>query len=626
MSDTFMFALGIFGVLQVIFLPGFLLCRILKMSGFLPTLIFSFGLSLIANYVLVFLLSLLGLYSIVVVRTILLVECIMLLIYLSRSASMEIPIPLPRIRLGKDLMYGTVFSSLPRQSGTVFLAAACTLALGWYIRHAADHFGTVFTSVDTVASWNRWAVMWFEENIPWRAKYYAQLIPMNWSLVYKLLGSSEIEIFNKAIMPFFSLFILLMFLDLGFRTKDSSYFIGLALCGLFLYKLYYSQRHVDLLVAGYTDIPVAFFAFLSFYSVVRGSLCLNSKNAAIRYVWLGGLAAAGAGITKQSGLFICFMYPAVAYIFVLRPLPGHLAKETAKVLVPLVVAMLALLSTWYAYVQVLMWQGVLKSKVAYLTGSIHGDRSYMQRLLHSCELLGKKMGRGDPRYIIVVVATTLISTIRPIGRGALLLLALPYLLIWAFLFGYDLRNMSLAVPFIALACGVGCHVIFRWIGKALPAGKAWIEFEWLYAKGPRRANVLIGLLVLLFGSNFVYTAPILKKHQLEKQRDVGNPELNKELIAFFKVNPPSGKIWSNYYGLRTIPGLKEYHLHGNARRYKHYANRMARNDVHYLLFRESSTCDPRVREDIRRGISEEKYAVLFDKDSWILLKKSYSRD
>jgi len=69
-----MFILGICSVFQMIFLPGFLVLKPLKIDGIIRFTIFSFALSLIINYCMVFLLTVLGLYTRAMVSIIFVIE------------------------------------------------------------------------------------------------------------------------------------------------------------------------------------------------------------------------------------------------------------------------------------------------------------------------------------------------------------------------------------------------------------------------------------------------------------------------------------------------------------------------------------------------------------------------
>ena len=58
-----MFLLGICSIFQMIFLPGFIALKPFKINGIIRVTIFSFALSLIINYCMVFLLTSTGLYT-----------------------------------------------------------------------------------------------------------------------------------------------------------------------------------------------------------------------------------------------------------------------------------------------------------------------------------------------------------------------------------------------------------------------------------------------------------------------------------------------------------------------------------------------------------------------------------
>jgi len=89
--------------------------------------------------------------------------------------------------------------------------------------------GSVFESYDTIISWNKWAIDWANNSLPTSTWRYPQLLPANWSIIYVLMGTTTVQFFVKAMMPFFTLFILLMIIDLGFAKSNPGFFIGSAI-------------------------------------------------------------------------------------------------------------------------------------------------------------------------------------------------------------------------------------------------------------------------------------------------------------------------------------------------------------------------------------------------------------
>ncbi|MBU0754426.1 MAG: hypothetical protein KJ645_04760 [Planctomycetes bacterium] len=610
-----MFALGILGVLQIAFLPGFLLCLILKIRRYLPNLILSFGLSMTTNYFLVLFLVLTGWYTPLAVRGILLVEAALVLIIIYRGPGARLQVSIPRIRLHRIEDTGGPLYGWVRRFGTMVLAVSCIMALGWYLWQVVIQAGSIFTSWDAVSSWNHWAVSWYEQHPPRKADYYPQLIPMNWSLVYKMMGSTEVEYFSKAVMPLFALFILFMMLDLYIKTMDLGYIIGLPLAALFLYKLYYTERHTNILVAGYADMPVAFFSFLAFYALMCAAKDPGTVRETRKYLWIGALAAAAAGLTKQAGLYACLMYPLFSYLLVLRNIPGHRCRDTARTIFLLGLVLLALAATWYACIQVRIWQGASHSNVAYLTEGIHKGRSFAERLVNAWGLLSKNVQRYSP----IVPVFMAIALARPLGRAAILM-ALPYVTLWALLFSYDLRNLCLAVPFIALACGTGMHVVLGLIGRFVPIPPQRQKIEWVGRAGPHGFLLLTVLVIGLFLLNLAFPAALMKESHQEKQRLVGNPYLNRELYEHFDAHPPSGKILTHYYPLHDLPKLREYYVLGNFKQYDRYAADKVRSGIHYLLFLSGGRTDPRILDDVTEGIARGTYKLLFEMQQWCLLE------
>jgi len=86
-----MFILGILSVIQVTFLPGILILKAFKIQkGIINTLVYSLGLSLMANYIGGFILTALGLYTSLVIYIIFFLEIILALWLYRESLSVSL--------------------------------------------------------------------------------------------------------------------------------------------------------------------------------------------------------------------------------------------------------------------------------------------------------------------------------------------------------------------------------------------------------------------------------------------------------------------------------------------------------------------------------------------------------
>ena len=118
-----------------------------------------------------------------------------------------------------------------------------------------------------------------------------------------------------------------------------------------------------------------------------------------------------------------------------------------------VVLLLAvLIAPWYVYKLLAIHRGDEHTLTAYLLHDIHQGRNLWQRLLHAFGLLHEAIPLPAVAALLAAMALALRD---PVQRRLTLLVAAPFALLWALGFSYDLRNLSLAIPFAAAAAGIG---------------------------------------------------------------------------------------------------------------------------------------------------------------------------
>ena len=180
----------------------------------------------------------------------------------------------------------------------ILLALAICVLAGFALASIAQ-FGQIFEQWDAVVSWNRWAIDWAANRLPYATSLYPQLLPTNISLSYVFMQSSEVWIFAKGFQFLFCLMLLLAMLDAARVTGNFAYVPGLVIT----YGLLVALLRFRMLSSGYADVPLAFFSFAAVDCLL---LARHAEDAASqrRYLFLGAVLAAGAALTKQPGLYI----------------------------------------------------------------------------------------------------------------------------------------------------------------------------------------------------------------------------------------------------------------------------------------------------------------------------------
>ena len=303
--------LGVLGLIQTVFLPGYLILRFLRFgSGLIAGSVLSFGLSLVANYLLVAGLVVFGIYRPAVMYAVFAGELINLL-WLER-ARLHAPIGsvISRVRGQARTFFREIDRPCPIRSRWLrltMIAAAMGIACSFAAAGLAE-FGRIFQQWDAVVSWNRWAVEWAGNRPPQLTSYYPQLLPANISLSYVFMQTSEVWIFAKAAQFLFCLALLLAMLDAARLSGN----FGLVPGVVITYGLLVALLRYRMLSSGYADVPLAFFSWMPVYALLHAD---RADDASQRLKWLvvGAFFAAGAALTKQLGMYVAVVYPLLVW-------------------------------------------------------------------------------------------------------------------------------------------------------------------------------------------------------------------------------------------------------------------------------------------------------------------------
>ncbi len=506
-----MLLIGLVSLLQITYLPGALIMRWFRSEGFdrFERLALGFGLSLIVNTWIVTCLVVSRLYSRPALGILILAELALLIAPVLKNGwgSMYVTWDLRYLR-GR-LLPPTFRSTL----GSI--VAFATIAIFSYLFYL--NWGAVFSQNDDVASWNRWAIEWAHGTLPTRASWYPQLLPTNWSITYVLLGRTDVQMFAKAITVLFPLVTLLLFVNLALKRKASAFLFAAGAYGWILVH----YLGITFAMSGYADVPVAFFAFAAFYAIYRR----GAEPPSRRDVLLLLLFAFGDLLTKQAGVFtlaIALLY-AISYARV-RPQFFLLRQRDG----PAVLMLWAVVFTaaWFSYKAVQIHNGQDFSAIAALT-QLRPGQGPLQKLFATGEMFWGFRGASGPpvtlTFAIMLIGGVLLKETRRITLG----LVIPFLAVYALSFNYEIRNASLAFPFVALISGFVADRALRALSsrldsvqvKSIPLGQlcavllALSIAGWVLAGEPGASIVLSSHLLALLHDEwisyalYVYAAP-----------------------------------------------------------------------------------------------------------------------
>jgi len=478
-----MLLLGCLALLQCAFLPGFIALKLSRWreQSALQFIVYAFASSLLINYCLVYGLVTVKLYHRGPLFVFVAAE-LLCAAWLLKDHRSRLDIPVPRL------------------AGWIALGLTVA-AFAYYGLLFYRHFGSVFTEIDDLLSWDRWAEDWFLNRYPVSAGYYPQLLPTNWSLTYVILGSTDVKMFAKALMPLFPIATSLLFVDLAGREKSPRYLFAIPIYGALLYTF----LGESLIVSGYMETALPFFGFLAVYAL------LYTPD-----VFFASVFAAGAALAKQGGMYFL-------------PVCTILRRR------PPVVAGWLLIAPWYLHQSIAIAQGKELSNIAYL--ATMASRGVVATFAKNplCWFLA---------------AASLLSLRDATARKVLLWFLAPLLLLWALFFSYEIRTASVAFPFAAYCSATGLFGLFR--GQATQprdSRAVSININWYY---PIAAAVCI-LTILSFRT------PNIVQRQIEQQKNVGYPELNRKLYDFLASEGIHGKVATDYRAFARLPELKQYY-------------------------------------------------------------------
>jgi len=589
-----MFLLGILSFFQMVFIPGFILLSVFKIQqeSKIQTLVYSFGLSLLFNYLMVYVLTMTGIYITGVVLSIVVIE-LLFLYQLKYSFCNNVA----NYQDSKSSTYPLNY--FESQNSSIFTLAIIVLSL--YCLVFISNLGTIFSLIDSMVSYNRWATDWANNHLPTLTWHYPQLVTANWSLSYVLM-QEKVWFFAKAIMPLFTIGILLLFLDLAIRKKDTVYLIGLILYGLITYH----YNHI-FITDGYMDIPVSFFSFLTGYAILQS----KRRNFDIQSLILVIIFACAAAVTKQAGLYILGISMVWITYILFTQKPFFLAIKVTFVVMA-IVCMIVL--SWYIPKHIQINNGLDSSEILTVTSAIYHGKPLLQRLtdgFFSVSHLFSLQGELGTIVFSMIVLCLLLSFFVKKARTVLLFIVVPYTILWGFFWSYDTRNLNLALPFIAYSSAFG----FQYASNTITY---WF---WVWNKKSHQvANnvftvIFVGGIILAVVLNFTcFTHDYLFNKQLSLHGDqklIGSGldgYLRNKRVAY---NGFKGKIYTMYYSLQNLPDFKEYVfcVSPTILSVPILKDLEHREDVFYVLWWDMAVATE-TSEYIAKNIQEGKYFLL----------------
>jgi len=611
-----MIILGCLAMLQVAWLPGWLATWRWRAPSLLFRLLVAFSLSLLINYVLVVVLVLIGGFTQPVVWGIFGAELLLGAVLMWRQRSWKLP-----TTVAFPIDWSAEIAASPQVARWLGwgIGLISLWAFGTIVARVVSINPGVFNLWDDFISFNRWALDWYQGYLPHQTQFYPQLIPANWAMVYKFIGSDDIQFFAKAIMGLFPVVILLSFFDLFYRYRKVAWLLGMAFTTLLLLALYNV-----FIGSGYVDIPVACLGWLAYVVLIPNLLA--PPGPAINLV-LSTVLVAAAALTKQAGLFMLLpLLAVVGLIGFRRWSSGRLLKWWIVVLTIFVL----LAGSWYGYKLWQVGRGQDTSEVAAVADALEratGPTSWTSRLrmatsgiaiyvsaqsLTSLRFM-PPMDPANPRTMpsthtvwlvfSVWILLLILSRGNLIASLGLVTVVVPFYLVWAILYSYDTRNLTLILPFWGAATGFGTISLIN----------AVLAPYWIVGL----AVVVIGLVSY---AQWRYPIPQLIVRQDKMMRSIGMDWLNRPLYDYYGAHGLSGKIKTMYQPLAYLPQLKGYALtEGGFLTSDALKNYDQDQTIHYVLWWDVTT-KPDAVTYLQERIDRGTYTTLFEVNGYRFVK------
>lgn len=597
-----MLSLAIISGLQICFLPGYILYRLLvkkiEKIDLLQSFIFSFALSLITNYLIVSTLVFFNFYTKNILLIVFFIEMAIFIILclidrklfsnseISKKTNLLAEGLIDFIKFEKNITYYI------RISFFIFVILIIIKILIIFEKN----LGSIFDKWDAIISWNRWAVDFFNNRFPTSTWHYPQLLPANWSISYVIMGY-PFQYVAKAIMPLFLLFMIIFSFIKGVKDK-SIIFLSAA---VFMYLAFSRFAWTD----GYVDIPVAFFCLLSIYCLLMSEE-LKNKTDVKRLVILGAIIACGSAVTKQAGIYLVAVYPILTFILTKDRISWTI-KNTLFLLLLYILFISFIIMPFYIYAEMNIVKGLNGSEVSWVTEGIYGGATFIERFNNAFLLFIKLF--GNKIIFFAILPFWILSLTQKKYRTINLILVVPFYIIWALFFSYDIRNVILMLPVFFLSIGAGIESILK------PFFIFLIKLNKLFKKILLLRYIVLVILCWLMILGYVSTNKRLTYKKLyndhiNKEKKIGNDQINSNLYEYFNDNVDDKLILSNYQYLGFLPDLKVRYKLDHFNSIDVFLENIEDKNVYYIMLGSSSSKE--IIEFVNKQILSNKYKEIFD--------------
>ena len=323
------------------------------------------------------------------------------------------------------------------------------------------------------------------------------------------------------------------------------------------------------------------FIFYLFYT-------LKNKLSYFEYL-ISGLIVISSPILKQTGFFICFIFP-IFYLFFFINTKNFrkIIKNTILIIIPIFGPFIWISIKAYN----ILFLKTQTSNLGFIISLNQGS------LLDKLENIFGFMW-------IPFLTLIFLSLINKHSLKLFLIVSLPFFTLYYFYFGYDNRHISLIIPFLAINISFGIYELVN-------------KFKIYNLKYPIYFFNFFGfisiVLILLMLNNYRNTERLISSN-LSKKNERGDKVLNT--LIYHYVDKNNYKILSipDQMDFRYLPKIENRVI------VKHDCKNLLENEEKYYLLIKNSYCQNLIDGELKNYYKKNKFnALFFYNDHYLFIK------
>ena len=583
-----MFLLGILGLLQVWFLPGIFLLSFSKKIKVIDTIILSLPLSILVNYLIVLVLVLSNNYKHEIVLLIIIFELFFIIFNYRKNIDFNNTIQ----SIEKFLKFKNLIKiNLNLLDFLILLPFSLILLFG------LNTIGDPLDIGDSLIQYNAWGIEWYNNKVPNEVGgktgaygEYPPAIAMTMSLVYKIINNTSVEIFTKAIFIIYPSWILLVFYRAIHLLPNYKNIIQLT-CFITLSIFLFIFRHTSM----YTGLiePVLFLTS-GCTALIMILIYKQKEDLKILDYLLFGLIVASGPLTKQTGLYLAFLFP-LTYLLLF-----HKILEVKKLIINFfyISAPLLIPITWYLFI--IISRSHMDFNDSYLINKIisFDQSSFLEKIYGMFGIF------AAPCIIILIF-----SLFNRLSFFIFILVLVPYFILYFNFFGYDNRHLTPIIPFLSFNVAVG---IFEIIKKLKIDRIRFPNYTFLIC------TTIILILSLVYVSFYRNDSRLIADSTIKKMKR-GNIQINTLLYAFIDDDNLKILVIPGHLGFQHLPKLGKRVVSNVDCSKDTLSKFLKRYKNHYLMI-NTRYCSE-YSKSFNLTLFEDDYKELFKFEEYYLFKK-----